>query len=211
MLVAQIYTGVVWELMNRIGHLGTSSSWAFTNRVLRMAHERLTGQPAPPDTISFDGTLYDLGWDGERQLDAGAAVSLPSADYAIYLINAVKFHCGQMFHLFDEATFMRHFHDFHQDGLPSGRGKGLWFIHYLMILAFGKAFVARHQNARRPPGVDLFVHALKLMPDITFLIYDPLQAVEILCCKALYLQCLDYRCAGYNVVSISLEHPFQKP
>lgn len=123
---------------------------------------------------------------------------MPSADYAIYLINAVKFHCGQMFHLFDEPTFMRQFHDFHET--PSSKPYGLWFVHFLLILAFGKAFTARRNNSRRPPGCELYVQAMKLLPDIAFLMGEPLEAVEVLCCKALYLQCLDFRCAAYNVV-----------
>lgn len=180
-------------------YLGTSSNWAFNRQILSIVHERLTGQPPPADRTSFDGTLYDLGWDGQGNPAAPEADLMPSADYAMYLINAVKFHCGQMFHLFHEQTFMQGFNDFHEN--PDSRPQGLWFVHFLLILAFGKAFTARRTNSRRPPGCDLYVQAMKLMPDITFLMNEPLQAVEILCCKALYLQCLDFRCAAYNVVS----------
>ena len=171
-----------------------------------MAHERLTGQPAPIETASFDGTMYDLGWDGQRDVNVTDNSPLPSADYAVYLINAVKFHCGQMFHLFDEPTFMRAFRQFQEAPSDASRTQGLWYIHFLIVLAFGKAFVAHRNSTRRPPGADLFAQAIKLMPDIVYLLADPLEAVEILCCKALYLQCLDFRSAAYNVVRVNLHH-----
>lgn len=167
--------------------------------MLEIVHERLTGVLAPTDNLSFDGTLYELGWTGERSVTVDQNL-VPSADYAMFLINAVKFHCGQMFHLFDEAVFMHGFKEYY-DSAKDVNTSGFWYIHFLLILAFGKAFVARRKTARKAPGSELFVQALKLMPDIVFLLEQPVQAVEILCCKALYLQCLDFRCAAYNVVS----------
>lgn len=195
----------VADSAGRQWYLGTSSNWAFNRRVLSMAQEKLLDQPAPAQNTLFDGTMYDLGWDGQRDAAPPENLVLPSVDFAIYLINAVKFHCGQLFHIFDEATFMPQFTDFHgaSPGLP--RSRGLWFVHFLLILAFGKAFVARRKSdSRRPPGGEYFVHAMKLMPDITFLYKQPVQAVEVLCCQALYLHCLDFRSAAHNVVSLVL-------
>ncbi|EON62593.1 hypothetical protein W97_01817 [Coniosporium apollinis CBS 100218] len=169
-----------------------------------MAHEQLTDQPAPAQSTIFDGTMYDLGWDGQRDVAAPDNLVLPSVDYAIYLINAVKFHCGQMFHMFDEATFMPQFTDFHGANPDLTKSRGLWFVHFLIILAFGKVFVARRNDGRTPLGGEYFVHAMKLMPDITFLYTQPVQAVEVLCCKALYLHCLDFRSAAHNVIGQAL-------
>lgn len=167
-----------------------------------MAYDKLAGQPAPTQSTSFDGTMYDLGWNGRRD-DAIAdnpGPPLPSADYAIYLINAVKFHCGQIFHLFDEKTFMRKFAEFYENTTGVGEPAGLSYVHLLILLAFGKAFVTRQNNGRRPRGAEYFVQAMKLMPDITFLHTQPVEAIEVLCCEALYLQCLDFRSAAYSVV-----------
>lgn len=165
-----------------------------------MAHERLTGQPAQLQSLLFDADQYDLGWDGHRDLLVEDTVFLPSPDHAIYLINTVKFHCGQLFHLFDEETFMRQFSDFHRSSVDPPKRKDLWYIHYLLILAFGKVFVARRTEGRKPPGADWFVQAMKLLPDVTFLHSQPIEAIEVLCCKALYLQCLDFRGAAFNTV-----------
>jgi proline utilization trans-activator len=192
----------VADSSGRPWYLGVSSNWAFNRRVLEIVHERLTGVHAPTDNLSFDGTLYELGWNGERET-AGSQHLVPSADYAMFLINAVKFHCGQMFHLFDETTFMQGFKNFY-DSPADADTHSFWYIHFLLILAFGKAFVARKKMPRKAPGSELFVQAVKLMPDIVFLIEQPVQAIEILCCKALYLQCLDFRCAAYNVIGQAL-------
>lgn len=165
-----------------------------------MAYSRLLGQPAPLEfTLSPEGTQYELGWDGQRDIVVAETMLLPSIDYALYLINAVKFHCAQIFHLWDETHFMRHFYDFYGPS-TSAPNRGLWYVHFLIILAFGKIFVARKNEGRRPLGAEYFVQAMKLMPDITFLHTQPVEAIEVLCCKALYLQCLDYRCAAYSVI-----------
>lgn len=168
-----------------------------------MVYERLTGQQALTD--SAYSTVYELGWDGQRDSQKQDGFSTPSSDYAIYLINAVKFHCGQVFHLFDETTFMQHFARF-QAGEPNI--DSLWYIHFLVILAFGKVFVTRRNETRKPPGADLFTQAMKMMPDLIFVYVQPvesmIQCMEIFCCMALYLQCLDYRGPAYDMVSLSV-------
>ena len=185
-------------------YLGTSSNWAFTRRVLNMAYERHTGQPAPAQNMVFDGTMYDLGWDGQRDISNSDDPPLPSADHATYLINAVKFHCGQMFHLFDETSFMRKFAETYQTRPNATKPSGLWYVHFLLLLAFGTVFVARRNDGRKPRGADYFVQAMKLMPDITFLHTQPIEAVEVLCCQALYLQCLDFRSSACSVVRFQI-------
>lgn len=78
-------------------------------------------------------------------------------------------------------SFSRFYEDPHnRDGYPA-----LWYIHFLLILAFGKAFIVRSSKDKRPPGAELFTQAMQLLPDITFLYTDPIQSVEILCCAAL--------------------------
>ncbi|THX16393.1 hypothetical protein D6D17_02751 [Aureobasidium pullulans] len=196
-------------------YLGTSSNWAFGRRVLVMSHEQILGSMPGQESLFFQSEIYDLGWDGTRGPFASTSpmepATLPTADHAIYLINAVKFHCGQMFHLFDEETFMRCFAIFHDPTvIDKSSLMPLWFVHYLLILAFGKAFLARGTRGRRPPGAELFVQAMQLLPDTTFLCVRPVQTIEILCCACLYLQSLDYRSPAYILIrqalGITLEH-----
>ena len=187
---------------SRKAYLGTTSNWSFGRRVLSMVHEKVHNTPLPTVSLLFEGATYDLGWDGRRQQSADETVALPTSDYALFLINAVKFQCGQLFHLFDERSFMTQFSNFHEADNELNNCSLLWYIHYLLVLAFGKAFVVRTNKGRCPPGGDLFVQGMKLLPDITYLCTEPLQSIEVLCCSALYLHCLDLRSAAYHLVSL---------
>ncbi|RMY13700.1 hypothetical protein D0867_07377 [Hortaea werneckii] len=181
-------------------YLGTSSNWAFARRVLSMVNEVVSGTPLPAPSLHPPYSTYDLGWDGRRTSVSLDETALPTADFAMFLINAVKFHCGQLYHLFDEEHFMQHFRAHHAGTKIDSADAELWYVHYLLILAFGKAFIIRSSKGRRPPGADLFVHAMKLLPDITCLCTDPIQSIEVLCCAALYLQCVDLRNPAYNLI-----------
>ena len=180
--------------------MGTSSNWSFHGQILSLVHEHIRKSPLPSSDLLFDGSAYELQWDGSRSLPDSNTAVIPSIDYAIYLINAVKFHCAQLLHLFDEEEFMANFHAFYCNS-ERGLWKGsLWYIHFLLILAFGKTFVQGKSQAQRPPGADLFVQALQLLPDTNRLCQEPVVAIEILCCIALYWQCLDSRNAAHVTV-----------
>lgn len=182
-------------------YLGTSSNWSFGRRVLSLVHNRVFGTPPPDANLHFDGLTYELGWDGRRSTVDIRQPALPTSDFALFLINVVKFHFGQLFHVFDEDVFMHYFGIFHQD--PEGRDRcsDLWFIHYLIILAIGKSLVGRMCKGKKPSGADLFVYGMQLLPDTVYLWKEPLESTEVLCCAALYLQCLDMRMAAYNMVT----------
>ncbi|EGU76664.1 hypothetical protein FOXB_12826 [Fusarium oxysporum f. sp. conglutinans Fo5176] len=144
---------------------------------------------------------YDLGWDGSRITPALDPPVMPSLDHAVFLINTVKFHCGQLFHLFDEETFMAYLHEFYADPSSHIAAADLPYIHLLLILAFGKAFAENNNyQAKRPPGADYFVTALRLLPSIHILVYEPLISTEILCCIALYFESLDYRHSSHGFI-----------
>ena len=167
-----------------------------------MAHEYLYDSPPPTHVLVFDGCTYELGWDGLRSTSPPDSPAMPTLDYATHLVNIVKFHCGQMFHLFDEVVFMsnlKHYYATQSDGIA---GRELWYVHFLLILAFGKAFTARKGQSSEPPGADFFVTALRLLPDTVFLLRDPVSASEVLCCVALYLQCIDFRLMAHSYVRL---------
>ncbi|KAH7191610.1 Zn(II)2Cys6 transcription factor [Fusarium oxysporum] len=185
-------------------HLGTSSNWSFGRRVLVMSYEKAKHAPLPADYLHFDGTSYDLGWDEKRHppfLTDHETTVMPSADYAMHLINVVKFHCGQLFHLFEEEKFMQKFHLHHKNELNQ---PGLWYVHYLFILAFGKAFVVQASKERKPAGAEFFSLAMKLLPALYYVVGDYIELVQIICCAALYLHCTDFRGAAYRMVGQAL-------
>ncbi|KAI9933007.1 hypothetical protein MW887_009261 [Aspergillus wentii] len=183
----------------RTFYLGTSSNWSFARRVLSLTHEHIHHAPLPTGRLLFDGAAYDLGWDGSRTAVSPQLPMAPTLDFSIYLINAVKFHAGQLFHLFDEPSFMGNLYAFYEDPQQMTTSN-LWYIHYLLILAFGKAFVVQKNQGRRPPGCEFFTKALQLLPDSTQLSREPVIACEILCCIALYLQSLDCRSTAHNFI-----------
>ncbi|KAK5108521.1 hypothetical protein LTR62_008261 [Meristemomyces frigidus] len=192
-------------------YLGTSSTWSFGRRVLLLAQERIVKAPLSPHQLLWQGQAYKLAWNGERSLEATSAFGdalVPQADYGIYLVNAVKFHACQLFHLFDETTFMERFTQFYDPAADSQTTNSLWYTHYLLILAFGKAFVSRENlTDRGPPGLTFFLQAMVTLPDLTCVTLsslDVLEAMEILCCAALYLHSLDFRAAAYRQIGMAL-------
>ncbi|KAL4948001.1 hypothetical protein BDW69DRAFT_102889 [Aspergillus filifer] len=184
----------------QIFYLGTSSNWSFARKILSMTHEHLYNSSLPTDCLLFEGTTYDLGWDGQRTTVYHEAPIVPTLDYSIYLINAVKFHAGQLYHLFDEGTFMGGLYAFYEDPIQRMTTDVLWYIHYLVIVSLGKALVVQRNRDTRPPGCEFFTRALQLLPDSTHLARDPVIATEILCCMALYLQSLDFRNSAHNYI-----------
>lgn len=182
-----------------------------------MTYEYVHGDAVPSPGLIFDGETYSVEFDGD---DGGPAdettfsnnvkttVSIPTKEYAIHLIQMVKFHCCQLFHLYDEQEFMGYLDAFYSQPsppTPSMRRERLWYIHFLLLVAFGKAFVSRRSHGRRPPGSEFFTRAMELLPSTVTLSREPMMAVEILICLALYIHCLDYRMSAYNYVSL---HPF---
>ncbi|KEQ68220.1 hypothetical protein M436DRAFT_77071 [Aureobasidium namibiae CBS 147.97] len=194
-------------------YLETSSNWSFGRRVLTMAHEQILGEPLSPKDLLFQCEAYDLGWDGLRgsaPMLKTDSITLPTAEHAMYLINATKFYVGQTFHLFDEESFMMSFARFHNPNADKSGLMPLWYVHYLPILVFGKTFLARTVKGRKPPGADLFVQAMVFLPDVIFLCLHHIETIEILCCVTLYLHSLDFRSPAYQLIGqalrIALEH-----
>lgn len=182
-------------------YLGTSSNWAFSRRVLDGAHQALHGIALAPNNFALDGDVYDLGWNGSR-INAAATekVILPTLHHAIYLVQSVRFHIGQLYYLYHEETFISELHRFYESSMDDTFKQKLWYIQFLLIMAFGKALVAKSMESEKPQGVELFVQAMKLLPDVSQLWTDPFTATEIFCCSALYLQCVDFRYGAYVTV-----------
>ncbi|KAI1861080.1 hypothetical protein JX265_009699 [Neoarthrinium moseri] len=178
-------------------YLGTSSNWSFSRKVLQLAHQNVHQAPLASDALLFDGLAYDLGWLGSDGSVAPDMLAIPTPDHAIYLINAVKFHCGHMFHLFENDEFHMRLHQFYADPESTTTTTDLWYIHFLLILAFGKIFIMQKSVGKWPAGAEFFRRALQLLPPAHILCQDAVVGTEILCCIALYLQCIDHRNAAH--------------
>ena len=150
---------------------------------------------------------YDLQWNGLRSQVIPDIRGLPSLDHALFLINATKFHTGQIFHLFDESMFMTKLYEFYENPAENINDTGLWLIHFLVIIALGKAFIGAKNRGTTPPGAEFFRKAFMMLPDYSFLWKDPCTSAEILCAFALYLQSIDWRTSAHNMVSLLIKKP----
>lgn len=95
---------------------------------------------------------------------------------------------------------MKYMYDFYSDPINQETGSDLRYIQLLLILAFGKALVENNYQAKKPPGAEYFLRALRLLPSTHALVQETILSTEVLCCIALYFQCLDYRNSAHNFV-----------
>lgn len=97
------------------------------------------------------------------------------------------------------------FQKFYENSAGDTHQCNLWYVHFLLVMALGKACVSRGLRKGTPPGADLFVHAMKRFPDISQLWTDPFTTAEIFCCAALYLQGADFRYGAYMTVRTNMK------
>ncbi|OAQ92981.1 Zn(II)2Cys6 transcription factor [Purpureocillium lilacinum] len=171
--------------------LAPSSPWSFTARLTLLMTEKLNLAYSAPDFFGED--VYPLQWSPATASATPDIGGLPSIDHALYLFETVKFHLGQNYRFFDEEAFVKHMREFYSDNpVRKAAESRLWFVQFLLVLAFGKAFLSR-SNARDPPGSKYFVRAMSLMPEITSLWKDSIMAIEVLALAGLYLYSIDQR------------------
>ncbi|CAI7628261.1 unnamed protein product [Penicillium palitans] len=184
----------------KLYYLGHTSTWSLTVRLLNLTHEALYKCPFPSTAHHIDSVIYDLKWNGMRSQAVPDIQGLPAIDHALFLINATKFHTGQIFHLFDEANFTDQLYRFYENPVENVHTAGLWLPHFLVIIALGKAFVGARNRGNMPPGCEFFRAALMMLPDYSLLWKEPSTSAEILCAFALYLQSIDWRTSAHNMV-----------
>jgi hypothetical protein len=130
--------------------------------------------------------------------------TIPPMDYAMYLLNTVKFHIGQTYHLFDETIFIHNIRCLYKQGPPDAPPlTRLWLCQYFIIIALGKALLHRGRTSTTHFGRDFFLRAMSYMPNTPSLTEDPVLAIEVCCAIALYLQSVDHRFHAYIQVRIS--------
>ncbi|KAH7150352.1 fungal-specific transcription factor domain-containing protein [Dactylonectria estremocensis] len=160
--------------------------------------DHLKAPGLPGVAINEESRAYDLDW-GSQPFDKAANFQkLPSIDHAIYLMESLKFHVGQLFHLFDEKIFIRQIGEFYVDPAQYAGKNRIWYVQFLVVLALAKAVgTSPVKGSKTLPGSELFTRAMSLMPDSSYLFNDALTAIEALCIIALYLQSADMRNSAY--------------
>lgn len=173
---------------------------------MAMVKTYITAQDAPEIPLNPDGQAFPFEWTSNPHAGSLTANELPSLDYAIYLINTVKFHVCQLYHLFDEDDFMGGVSHFYDSMLtePTTPRDRIRFAHLLLILAFGKALLVQDVRDGTIPGLTYFKCAINTMPIVRDLYEDTLTSMELLCTVALYLQALDHRNSAYTYLGMAL-------
>ncbi|GAD93971.1 Zn(II)2Cys6 transcription factor [Paecilomyces variotii No. 5] len=181
--------------------LAPTSLWSFTVRLSLMMTEKFDLESPYTVPKSMDQEIYPLHWN-HAAVDAAIDVNgLPSIDHATYLFNTVKFHLDHSFRVFDEKDFLRQLQElYHGDSVEKARECRLWFVQFLLVLAFGNAFLLRTRKSKDPPGSKFFVRAMSIMPELSCLWKESLLAIEVLAMAGLYLYSIDHREAAHIYV-----------
>lgn len=154
----------------------------------------------------MDGDAYEIHWRKASSEEAPDISGLPSLEHALYILNTVQFHFGHLYRMFDESEFLRHLYGFYEDAAAKVQESGLWYIQFLVILAFGDAFLAPVRKANNASWTKFFSRAMSLLPDTTDMWREPTLATEVLALIALYLHSVDMRDNSYCYVSLAFSH-----
>ena len=181
--------------------MGPTSSWSFCRRVLRLIGRRVPESNCPPDPWHLDGMAFKLQWRPVPPDDIPDVTNLPPLDYALFLFNTVKFYFGFLSFMIDEDLYLRDLHEFYQDPATKAASSRYWYTQYLLVLAFGKAFLTHKNPSGIPPGYQYAARAMALLPDLSGMHKDPLTCIQALSLAAVYLQSIDMRRAAFQHVS----------
>ncbi|KAI9934253.1 hypothetical protein MW887_005327 [Aspergillus wentii] len=151
----------------RYWYMGPSSSWSFCRRVLALIGKHVPGASCLPDPWHFDGSAFKMQWKPLGLDETPDTSNLPPLDYAIFLFNTAKFYLGPIFFLIDEKEYLQNLHELYEDATAKVRSSRLWFAQYLLILAFGKAFVVQNHSQEGPAGYQYAIRAMALLPDLS--------------------------------------------
>lgn len=197
----------IQESSGQLRYLGHSSAYAFTQQVLQVLQQASPSNPSPEFFPSFDDSAYKAELQAILPLASPDISGLPSKGVALHYLQCVKFRTQPLFYLFDELDFNAHLNAFYKDAIAHSSVNPVWYIHYLVVMAFGKA-LDPHQHLEGPWPLQTpqyFQRALSLMPDMSYLADEPLETTEMFCCIALYFQCIDHRRAAISYVSYNRE------
>lgn len=126
--------------------------------------------------------------------------NLPPLDFAMHLVHSAKYYLGDVFNLVDEPDLRRQIAELYENPAAKAQASRAWFAHFLLLLAFGRAFPSIRRR-QEPPGLSYALRALTLLPDMSSLYQDPVAAIQAFVLAALYFQSLDMRVAAYYHVS----------
>ncbi|CAG7952694.1 unnamed protein product [Penicillium olsonii] len=188
----------------RFWYMGPTSSWSFCRRVLALIGRKVPESNCPPDPFHIDGTAFKLHWRPFPPDEVPDVTNLPPLDYALFLFNTVKFYFGFLSFMIDETAYLRDLHEFYRDPAAKAAAARPWYCQYLLVLAFGKAFLTQKNHSGSPPGHQYASRAMALLPDLSGIDEDPLACIQALSLGAVYLQSIDMRRAAFQHIGHAL-------
>ncbi|KAF3385347.1 Proline utilization trans-activator [Penicillium rolfsii] len=188
----------------RFWYMGPTSSWSFCRRVLRTIGRRVPESNCPPDPWHLDGMAFKLQWKPLPPDEIPDVTNLPPLDYALFLFNTVKFYFGFLSFMIDEEAYLRDLHEFYKNPSAKAVSARYWYVQYLLVLAFGKAFLTHKNPSGTPPGHQYASRAMALLPDLSGMHEDPLTCIQALSLGAVYLQSIDMRRAAFQHIGQAL-------
>lgn len=191
--------------------MGPTSSWSFCRRVLALIGRRVPEANCPPDPWHLDGMAFKLQWRPVPADEVPDVTNLPPLDYALFLFNTVKFYFGFLSFMIDEESYLRHLYEFYENPSSKAASSRYWYAQYLLVLAFGKAFLTTRNPSGTPPGHQYASRAMSLLPDLSGMHEDPLTCIQALSLGAVYLQSIDMRRAAFQHVSPPPPSPLLYP
>ncbi|KAK4500752.1 hypothetical protein PRZ48_008942 [Zasmidium cellare] len=196
----------IYDNVGRIRSLGPTSSWAYCQRALALLQSHSPNPNRPPTATNMDGAAFRLRWNPSATIEPSDVKNLPAADYTQYLYSTVRFHLAELWGIIDDSQFMKRFNQFQTSCLETARNHRLWFVQYLFVLAFGKAFLNHpgQSTSGAPPGSEFASRAMALMPDVADMHEEGILAVEVLSLAALYFQAIDMRISAYQLIGQAL-------
>ncbi|KAM0445455.1 hypothetical protein ACHAQK_001664 [Fusarium lateritium] len=195
---------VFGQALGRYWYMGPASSWAFCRRVLALVGKHLPEANNEPPPWHLDGVAFRLQWRPLMPEETPDISNLPPSDYAFFLIQTARFYLGPLASLIDETEFLQHFKELYQDASAKAASCKLWYAQYLLMIAFGKAFLGGKSVDGRPPGYQYAARAMPLMPELAGIALDPVLSAQALTLAALYFQSIDMRVAAYQHIGQAL-------
>ena len=193
----------ITEKQNTV-YMGPSSSWSFCRRVLALLGKQVPESNYPPDPWHLDGMAFKLQWKPVPPDELPDVRNIPPLDYAMFLFNTVKYNFGVLSFLVEEPTYLRDLHEFYRDPKAKAASCRSWYAQYLLVLAFGKAFITHKNPSGSPAGHQYASRAMALLPDLSGMHGEPLTSIQALSLAALYFQSIDMRKAAFQHVSFNL-------
>ncbi|KAJ5770190.1 uncharacterized protein N7511_002241 [Penicillium nucicola] len=189
----------------RFWYMGPTSSWSFCRRVLALIGRNVPESSFQSDPFHIDGTAFRLRWRPFPPDEVPDVTNLPPLDYALFLFNTVKFYFGFLSFMIDEPAYLRELHEFYKDPAAKAASSRPWYCQYLLVLAFGKAFLTQKNSSGAPPGHQYASRAMAILPDLSGGIDDdPLSCIQALSLGAVYLQSIDMRRAAFQHIGQAL-------